>query len=83
MSICDRAGCQGDEQHAAGGQGDKGDDAQAIGDVVDVIRSGELYEKGRDDIEEEDSRLGYMRTDEIESSREDDDIENIVDEACK
>jgi hypothetical protein len=40
-------------------------DAQIVGDEVDVIRSGQLDQEGRNDIEEQDERLGHSRTNEI------------------
>jgi len=49
---------------------------------VDEVRGDELSEKGGEDIGKEDDSLGDGGTDEVLGGREDDDVENVIDEAC-
>lgn len=48
---------------------------------MDEVWSAEFGQERRDDIGQEDHALRHIGTNEIESSGEDDDIQNIVDEA--
>jgi len=49
---------------------------------MDVIRSGQLDQEGRYDIEEQDERFRHGGTNKIQSAAENDHIENVVNEAC-
>ena len=49
---------------------------------MDKVRRNELGEEGRDDIGEEDDAF-REGADEVLGGGEDDDVEDIVDEACK
>lgn len=73
---------EGDDEHAAGRQGDKGHDADMVGYLVYEVGCAELGQKRGQDIGEQHDTLGNVGTDEIEGSREDDYVEDVVDEAC-
>ena len=71
------------DQHSADRKSHPDDNSDIICDRVDEIRSAQLSQKRGDDIGEKNYTLRHIRANEIEGSRQDDDVENIVDEACK
>ena len=48
---------------------------------MDEVGSAQLGQEGRYHIGEEDDAFWHVGTDEIEGGREDDDVEDVVDEA--
>lgn len=54
-----------------------------VGHTVDDVGNKEFCEEGGEDIEEENEGLGERGADEVQCSREDNDIENVVDEAYR
>lgn len=48
---------------------------------MDVVRGGELHYHAGDDIGQEDSSFGNVRTDQVQGGCQKDDIEDIVDQA--
>ena len=50
---------------------------------MDEVRRNELREKRGEDIGEEDEAFGNGGTDEVDGCREDDNVGDIVDDACE
>ncbi len=50
---------------------------------MDEVWSNQLRQEGWEDICQEDDALGYGGADEVEGSREDDHVGDIVDQACR
>lgn len=76
-----RRRCEGDKEHAGGGEGDEDKNAGGIGYAMDEVRSNELGQEAGHNIGEEDDALGDAISDKILGGRKDDDIKDIVDEA--
>jgi hypothetical protein len=50
---------------------------------VDEVRSDKLREEGWEDICQEHDAFGYGGADQVQGSREDDNVGDIVDQACR
>lgn len=74
---------KGYEQHAAHRDGGECDDAHIVWDDVHYIGSYEFGGESRDDVGEQHYALGDRRPDEVQRSREDNYVEDIIDEAEK
>ena len=72
--------CQGYKDHAEGGCRGKEYDTDGIGNSVYEVRDEELRDKRGHDVRKQNDAFGDGRADEVEGGREDDDIEDIVDE---
>ena len=69
------------EEHAQRGHDDEADDADPVRNFVYKVWGDQLREKGRHNVGKEDDALWDAGTDEILCGRQDDDVEDIVDEA--
>ena len=49
---------------------------------MDEVGNDELGQKRRDIVCQQDQAFGYIRADQVQGCREDDDIDDIVDDTC-
>lgn len=73
---------ESDDQHTTYGECHEYQDAYWVRDEVDKVRRGQFGHEGRYDVGKEDDSFGETGTDEIERCRQDDYVEDIIDQAC-
>ena len=54
-----------------------------VGHSMDDIWRHELCKEAGYDVRQKDNSFRYLRTHEVQGSRQDDHVKNVVDEACK
>ena len=74
-----KLGRKSDEEHARSRQTDKDEDPRIVWNSVDEVGRGKLDEKRGDHVREKNDSLWYGRAHQVESSGQNDDVENVVD----